>query len=84
MTPEQFSKAKQLSNNRMQIRRELKIWEEDLTHVRYLAYCQRWNNRHPVELESMVSNELFQQFREQVIQHLQNSLVEINSQFAAL
>lgn len=81
MKEDQLEKANKLIALRRAIVRELKIWEEDLTSKNKLGYLQGWNRNHATELETNVSDGVFDEFRCSAMDNLKLKLVAIDSEF---
>ncbi len=84
MTEDQLKQANELKEQRKKVVRELKIWEEELTSKWKLGYLQGWNKNHPVELNSSISDGVFNGFRCAAIDNLKLKLVCIDQEFSEI
>jgi hypothetical protein len=84
MTDEQYRKAGKMKDERHDIKRELEVWEKELTKPSKMGYLQGWNNLHPTELETKMPVEIFDACRTATMNALKLRLTEIESEFAEL
>ena len=84
MTDEQYEKAGKLKDERHGIKRELKIWETELTKPSEMGYLQGWNNFHPTELKTKMPVEIFDACRTATMNALKLRLTEIEAEFEEL
>ena len=84
MTEDQLKQANKLKRQRAQVMSELKIWEEELTRKEKLGYLQGWNNNHAAQLETNISDGVFDGFRCAAMDNLKLKLVSIDEAFAEI
>lgn len=84
MNIEQLQKGRALQEEKYKIENELKIWNTDLDSPKQLAYKQKWNSGHAVDLKSYVSQKIFDGFRAAAINELKLRLIEIDKEFSDL
>lgn len=82
MIEEQFKLADKLRRERIEIERELQIWDADLCTASQLAYLQKWNSNHATKLETKIPSEIFDGFRAAAMNALRLRLMEIAAEFA--
>jgi hypothetical protein len=78
---DQLEKANKLIALRREIVQELDIWEKELTSKNKLGYLQGWNSNHATELETHISDGVFDGFRCSAMDNLKLKLVAIDSEF---
>ena len=84
MLEAQLDKGNKLREQRKQILRELEVWERELTKKSKLGYLQSWNNNHPAQLETNISDEIFTGFRCAAMDNLKLKLALVEQEFADL
>ena len=81
MNEAQFEAAKKLKDEKHKIRKELEIWERELTNPSKLGYLAGWNNNHPTRLDTRIPADVFVGFRTASMNALRLRLVEIDQEF---
>ena len=83
MTEEQLKEAIALTKKRTEIKRELALWTDAITHRKALAYYNL-THRAPAELKSNMSEDLFAGFRRSVIDNLKLKIAKADQELADL
>jgi hypothetical protein len=84
MTEDQLAAARKIKEKQHNLKKEIAIWETDLDHPMRMAYRQKWNGDHCVELPSSIPPKMFEKFRQSVIAVLNQKLIDLQQEFEEL
>lgn len=84
MNEAQLKAANKLKDEQHKIRRELEVWEKELTGPHKLGYLQGWNDNHATKLETSIPAEIFNGFRAASMNALRLRLADIEKEFAEI